>query len=62
MNAKTYTAIRNGHVFVNKGTWEQLQKILDCGYCVCRSFGPDRDGHMTVTLGIVIPKTVGENQ
>lgn len=55
MIAKTYTAVRNGHFFVKKGTWEQLQKILDCGYCVCRSFGPDCDGDVMLTLGIVIP-------
>jgi len=54
MNVKTYTAVRNGHFFVKRGTLEQLQKILKSGYCVCRSFPPDRDGDVMVTLGIVI--------
>jgi len=55
MNGKTYTAVRNGHVFVKRGTWKQVQKVLECGYCVCRYFEPDRDGDVMVTLGVVIP-------
>ncbi len=54
MNTKTYTAVCRGHVFVRRGTWEQIQKILTEGFCVCQVNGPDRDGVVTVRLGIVL--------
>ena len=54
MNTKTYTAVHNGYVFVRRGTWEQVQKILAEGFCVCRIYFPDRDGDVMVTLGIVL--------
>lgn len=51
---KTYTAVRNGYFFVRRGTWEQVQKVLELGYCVCRAYGPDRDGDVVISLGILI--------
>jgi hypothetical protein len=54
MNTKTYTAVCRGHVFVRRGTWEQIQAVLADGFCVCRVGTADRDGVVTVTLGIVL--------
>jgi len=54
MNTKTYTAVYRGYVFVRRGTWEQIQKILADGFCVCRVHAPGSDGVVVVTLGIVL--------
>jgi len=49
----TYTAYRNGHVFVDHGTWEQVEKILAIGYCVA-SREYRGDGSVGIGLGLVI--------
>lgn len=52
----TFTAVRNGCVFVDRGDWSQVQRVLEQGYCVAGRFGPDSSGNITITLGLMLRK------
>lgn len=49
----SYTAYRNGHVFVNQGTWDQVEKVLAIGYCVA-SREYRADGSVGLGLGLLL--------
>lgn len=56
MNHQTFTAVRNGAVLVARGTWSQVERVLEQGYCVSGRTVPDADGHSTLTLGLMFRK------
>ena len=47
---QTFTASRNGHVYVDRGTWSQVERVLEQGYCVSGRRGPDQHGVVELTL------------
>lgn len=53
---QTFTAVRNGHVYVDRGTWSQVERVLEQGYCVSGRRGPDQHGVVELTLGLLIRK------
>lgn len=52
----TFTAVRDGYVFVKRGTWSQVERVLEQGYCVAGRCGPDASGNTTIILGLMIRK------
>lgn len=54
MSTNTFTAIRNGRVFLERGTWSQVSAILEKGYCVSGRDCADETGNVVIYLGIVI--------
>ncbi len=54
-NRQTFTAVRNGAVFLERGTLQELERLLKQGWCITsRSAFPDANGDTRVTLGLLL--------
>ncbi len=52
---QTFTAVRNGRVYLERGSREALQRLLEQGWCITsRAAFPDASGDTRVTLGLLV--------
>lgn len=53
-NPQTFTAVRNGTVYLERGTWAQVERLLEQGFCIAGRCGPDQRGDTRLTLGLLL--------